>query len=109
MPRIDTPTLMLWGEKDGALGKDLTYSTEKYVSDLTLRYLPNVSHWVQQEAPESVNAMMEAWLLGQSVPYAPGIRSNKNGWSSGSTRFLSITSSTRRRTQCRRGSSSEAI
>jgi pimeloyl-ACP methyl ester carboxylesterase len=58
MPRIDTPTLMLWGEKDGALGKDLTYSTEKYVSDLTLRYLPNVSHWVQQEAPESVNAMM---------------------------------------------------
>jgi hypothetical protein len=32
-----------------------------------------VSHWVQQEAPETVNAMMEAWLLGKTVPQAPGV------------------------------------
>jgi pimeloyl-ACP methyl ester carboxylesterase len=70
-PRIATPTLMLWGEVDAALGKELTYGTEAFVSDLTLRYLPNVSHWVQQEAPESVNAMIAAWLSGMSVPY-PG-------------------------------------
>jgi hypothetical protein len=42
------------------------------VRDLTLRYLPRVSHWVQQEAPETVNEMIEAWLLGKSVPYARG-------------------------------------
>jgi pimeloyl-ACP methyl ester carboxylesterase len=71
-PRIDLPTLMIWGEADAALGKELTYGTDRYVSDLTLRYLPNVSHWVQQEAPETVNAMIEAWLLGQEVPLAPG-------------------------------------
>lgn len=70
--RIDTPTLMIWGEVDAALGKELSYGTEEYVSNLTLRYLPNVSHWVQQEAPETVNAMIEAWLLGRDVPYAPG-------------------------------------
>jgi epoxide hydrolase 4 len=70
--QIDTPTLMIWGEVDAALGKELTYGTEEHVSNLTLRYLPNVSHWVQQEAPETVNAMIEAWLLGHSVPYAPG-------------------------------------
>ena len=29
--------------------------------DFTLRYLP-VSHWVQQEAPEAVNEILEAWL-----------------------------------------------
>lgn len=69
---IDIPVLMLWGEHDTALGKELTYGTEKYVRDLTLRYLPNVSHWVQQEAPETVNAMMEAWLTGQQVPFADG-------------------------------------
>jgi epoxide hydrolase 4 len=68
---IDTPTLMIWGEVDAALGKELTYDTENYVSNLTLRYLPNVSHWVQQEAPETVNAMLEAWLQGRPVPYAP--------------------------------------
>ncbi|HEX3912188.1 MAG TPA: alpha/beta hydrolase [Steroidobacteraceae bacterium] len=67
---IHTPTLMIWGEADAALGKELTYGTEQHVSDLTLRYLPNVSHWVQQEAPETVNAMIEAWLLGREVPYA---------------------------------------
>ena len=69
---INIPTLMIWGEVDAALGKELTYGTEKYVSNLTLRYLPNVSHWVQQEAPETVNAMIETWLLGRAVPYAAG-------------------------------------
>ena len=62
-PKIDTPTLMIWGEVDAALGKELTYGTDQYVSNLTLRYLPNVSHWVQQEAPETVNGMIEAWLM----------------------------------------------
>jgi pimeloyl-ACP methyl ester carboxylesterase len=66
---IHTPTLMIWGERDAALGKELSYGTDRHVSDLTLRYLPDVSHWVQQEAPETVNAMIEAWLLGREVPY----------------------------------------
>ncbi len=65
---VDVPTLMIWGEEDTALGKATTLGTDRYVSDLTLRYLPGVSHWVQQEAPETVNAMIEAWLKGQPVP-----------------------------------------
>jgi epoxide hydrolase 4 len=72
-PRIDIPTLMIWGEVDAALGKELTFGTDRYVSDLTLRYLPNVSHWVQQEAPETVNSMLRAWLQNQPVPVAPGV------------------------------------
>lgn len=67
---VDTPTLMIWGEDDSALGKETTVGTEDYVCDLTLRYLPRVSHWVQQEAPETVNAMLEAWLTGAPVPEA---------------------------------------
>lgn len=67
---IEVPTLMIWGEQDAALGKELTYGTDKLVRDLTCRYLPDVSHWVQQEAPETVNAMMEAWLTGRQVPFA---------------------------------------
>jgi pimeloyl-ACP methyl ester carboxylesterase len=66
--RLDVPVLMLWGEADTALGKELTEGTDAYVADLTLRYLPNVSHWVQQEAPETVNEMIEAWLLDREVP-----------------------------------------
>jgi pimeloyl-ACP methyl ester carboxylesterase len=71
--KLETPTLMIWGEEDTALGKELTIGTEELVSDLTLRYLPGVSHWVQQEAPETVNTMIEAWLEGREVPEAPGV------------------------------------
>jgi pimeloyl-ACP methyl ester carboxylesterase len=70
LARIETPTLMIWGEEDTALGKELTFGTEDHVDDLTVRYLPNASHWVQQEAPETVNAMLEAWLTGRPVPQA---------------------------------------
>lgn len=65
---VDVPTLMIWGLEDTALGRATTEGTDSYVKDLTLRYLPGVSHWVQQEAPEKVNAMIEAWLKGAPVP-----------------------------------------
>ena len=61
-PIIDAPTLLIWGEEDTALGKETTLGTERFVSDLTVRYLPGVSHWVQQEAPEAVNEILESWL-----------------------------------------------
>ena len=67
LPLIETPTLMVWGEEDTALSKSLTYGTDKFVRDLTIRYLPGVSHWVQQEAPETVNAMLSDFLTGQPV------------------------------------------
>lgn len=60
--RVDTPTLMIWGEEDAALGIGCTVGTEQWVPDFTLHRLPNVSHWVQQEAPEKVNAIMAEWL-----------------------------------------------
>ena len=69
-PKLATPTLMIWGEADTALGKELSEGTDELVNDLTLRYIPRVSHWVQQEAPETVNAMVGAWLTGKPVPEA---------------------------------------
>lgn len=65
---IPTPTLMIWGEDDVALTKETTYGTDAFVDDLTIRYLPRVSHWVQQDAPLEVNAMMRAFLEGRPVP-----------------------------------------
>lgn len=68
IPVIHIPTLFLWGDADVALGIGTARGTEQYVSDLTFRILPGVSHWSQQEAPEAVNAMLEAWLSGRRVP-----------------------------------------
>jgi len=67
-PKIDVPTLMLWGEDDAFLTKATTVGTDEYVTNLTLRYLPGISHWVQQDAPREVNAMLEAFLTGKNVP-----------------------------------------
>ena len=68
--KLTVPTLMIWGENDVALSKELTYGTDELVEDLTVRYLPGVSHWVQQQAPYTVSAMVTAWLSGAEVPYA---------------------------------------
>jgi pimeloyl-ACP methyl ester carboxylesterase len=68
VPVIRIPTLFLWGDADVALSLRTTRGTEQYVTDLTFRVLPGVSHWIQQEAPEAVNAMLEAWLSGRRVP-----------------------------------------
>ena len=62
LPTIETPTTLIWGENDVALGKELTYGTEDYVADLTVHYLPGVSHWVQQEAPGQVNGFLREHL-----------------------------------------------
>ncbi len=61
-PVLTVPTLMIWGEQDTALGKELTYGTEQYVQDFQIRYIPQCSHWVQQEQPELVNQYIRDFL-----------------------------------------------
>ncbi len=65
MPRIDRPTLLIWGEQDKALGPELTRDQERYCSDLRVERIPDASHWVQQDAPEAVNRHLLAFLAGR--------------------------------------------
>lgn len=60
--KVDVPTLMIWGEEDTALTIGCVDGTKDYVADFQLYRLPGVSHWVQQEAPEKVNAILADWL-----------------------------------------------
>jgi pimeloyl-ACP methyl ester carboxylesterase len=66
-PGVDTPTLLLWGDQDHALGVELVPGTAGHVPDLTTRILPGVSHWVQEEAPDQVNAAIGDWLKSRSL------------------------------------------
>lgn len=77
-PPIETPTLLIWGEQDVALRKASTYGTEAWASPLTIRYLPHCSHWVQQDDPAGVNAMLEAFLADAPVPHASGARGDRD-------------------------------
>lgn len=60
---LDIPTLTIWGENDTALGKELTYGTEAYVRDWQIKYIPNCSHWVQQEQPTLVNQYIQEFII----------------------------------------------
>jgi pimeloyl-ACP methyl ester carboxylesterase len=59
---LEVPTLMIWGEDDVALGKELTYGTDRYVRNFQIRYIADCGHCVQQERPELVNQYMREFL-----------------------------------------------
>nr|WP_246141754.1 alpha/beta hydrolase [Hyella patelloides] len=59
---LEIPTMLIWGENDTALGKELTYNTQEYVRDFQLHYISNSGHWVQQEQPELVNQYLQEFL-----------------------------------------------
>src|SRR5690606_40245603 len=61
-PGVAVPTLLLWGERDAALGPELVAPTADYVGGLTVRRFPEASHWLPEEAPDAVNAGVADWL-----------------------------------------------
>ncbi len=61
-PIVRVPTLVLWGEKDIYLLPGNLEGLEKYVPDLTIRRIPDGSHWVIHEKPELVQAAIREFL-----------------------------------------------
>ncbi len=63
--KISSPTLLIWAEDDIALGKELTYGMEPlFSSSFRIEYVPNCSHWVNEEQPERVNRLLLDFLAG---------------------------------------------
>src|SRR5205814_1655482 len=62
LPPVEAPTLLIWGERDRFLVRRNTENMEHWVKNLTVRYVPDAGHWVQQERPEVVNQMLEEFL-----------------------------------------------
>lgn len=61
--KIQSKTLVIWGEGDKALGKELTYNMDKYFDNgYDVVYIPNCSHWVQNDCPDEVNTHMLQFL-----------------------------------------------
>jgi pimeloyl-ACP methyl ester carboxylesterase len=62
-PPIKAPTLLIWGEDDPFLGKQLTENTDEFIDGpFRLEFIKNCSHWVQQEAPDEVNRLILDFL-----------------------------------------------
>jgi epoxide hydrolase 4 len=59
---ITCPTLIIWGEQDAALVPELTDDLAPWVPNLRVRRVPSSGHWVQQEAPDLVNAELISFM-----------------------------------------------
>ena len=67
--QIAAPTLLVWAENDVALGKELTYGMEPlFSSTFRIHYVPNCSHWVNEEQPDLVNRLLLDFLGDTQAP-----------------------------------------
>ncbi len=68
---VDVPTLFIAGEKDVVIAKaradDLTRMMKPVTTDLrSVELIPDIGHWVQQEAPDRTNTTIIQFLRGIS-------------------------------------------
>ncbi len=72
LPRIRAPFMLIWGERDVALGKALTYELEPYFEHRPdVRYLPEAGHFVPLEMPERTAALILEHLSAERPARAP--------------------------------------
>jgi pimeloyl-ACP methyl ester carboxylesterase len=61
--KVTVPTLVIWGERDKALLPGNLEGLDDYVRDLTVRRVPDASHWVVHERPALVNQYIREFLV----------------------------------------------
>ena len=63
--KVAAPSLIIWGEQDIALTKELTFGMEDlFAAEFKIEYVADSGHWVQQEKPELVNRLLLDFLSG---------------------------------------------
>jgi len=64
---ITAPTLVLWGAEDSLFSPSLTSGLDRLISaPFRLTFIPHCGHWIQQEAPQTVNRELLAFLRQSS-------------------------------------------
>jgi pimeloyl-ACP methyl ester carboxylesterase len=59
---INVPTLVIWGEKDEALTTHNLVGLDKFIPELTIKRIPEGSHWIINEQPEKVNNLIREFI-----------------------------------------------
>jgi pimeloyl-ACP methyl ester carboxylesterase len=60
--RVDAPTLVIWGDQDRYLGRELADPDPAWAPDVRVERITEASHWVQADAPERVSRLMVDFL-----------------------------------------------
>ncbi len=66
---VAAPTLVIWGCCDPFLNVRLVERLPQWVSNLRIERLPEISHWVQNDAPEQVNQLLLDFLAEKPLPH----------------------------------------
>lgn len=66
--RIACPTLVIWGDRDRYLGRELSVPPMEFVPSPRIVHLPDASHWVQQVAADRVSALLAEHVRGRGEP-----------------------------------------
>ena len=56
--KIEASTLVIWGERDRYLSTELAEADRSWVPNLRVERLPEASHWVAEDRPDEVNALL---------------------------------------------------
>ena len=59
---VKVPTLVIWGEKDTALLPQNLDGLDAFVPRLTIKRIPEGSHWVVHEKPAEVNRYIREFI-----------------------------------------------
>ena len=59
---VKAPTLVIWGEKDQSLLTGNLQGLEQFIPDLTVKRIPDGSHWVIHEKPTLINAYIREFI-----------------------------------------------
>src|SRR5439155_19010197 len=59
---VRVPTLVIWGEKDTALLTGNLEGLDQFVPHLTIKRIPDGSHWIVHEKPALVNQLIREFL-----------------------------------------------
>src|SRR5207245_2340661 len=55
---ISARTLVIWGDRDRFLGRELAEPSRDWVPDQRVVRLPGASHWVQHDEPDAVTRLL---------------------------------------------------
>jgi soluble epoxide hydrolase/lipid-phosphate phosphatase len=70
--RYDKPALMICAADDWFLPPDFTEGMEELLPQLEKHVIPDAAHWLQQEKPGEVNALLLPWLT-RNFTRAPAV------------------------------------
>ncbi|HEX2090558.1 MAG TPA: alpha/beta hydrolase [Actinomycetota bacterium] len=71
LANLDVPTFVLWGEEDPFLPPELAERLGETIPGATVALLPGCSHFVTEEAPQTVGPLVYHFLRSQYLGDAP--------------------------------------